>query len=360
MAPRGLPSFFKILLDRSAPHLELPPGFVHKHLEKKIPENPILLSRNGGYEWRLKIKKEGEIYYFADGWSDVVEDSDLGFGDFLVFWLLDESTFKLSIFSPNGCEKNFPLKIQDEHDDTEEEEEEEKEEDNYDDDGGNGVEYEEDDDDDGGDIDGDDGDPFFIKIISKDKYTLRIPLAFSRLTGLKAGRSINMKNIEGKEWSMKLCLQSGIKYTRYYLSGGWSEFKRANELCEGDKCVFKFLKREDKFCLAKVTKKSEVLKRKSGRQPPRVVVRQPAGKVPAAQVSMRSGGRQVVMGLKVWSTKLDGKASVVEELKRKRERPPRMEVRVEVVLGLKVWSTDEMEFKSRGRPFTKKRLNVDN
>ncbi|XP_023746764.1 putative B3 domain-containing protein At5g66980 isoform X2 [Lactuca sativa] len=304
MAPRGLPSFFKILLDRSAPHLELPPGFVHKHLEKKIPENPILLSRNGGYEWRLKIKKEGEIYYFADGWSDVVEDSDLGFGDFLVFWLLDESTFKLSIFSPNGCEKNFPLKIQDEHDDTEEEEEEEeKEEDNYDDDGGNGVEYEEDDDDDGGDIDGDDGDPFFIKIISKDKYTLRIPLAFSRLTGLKARKSIKMKNLNGKEWPMKL-LSEGRNYTRYYLSAGWSRFRRANELCEGDKCLFKFLRSEDKFCLSKVTKKSQVLERRPRRQ-------------------------------------------------------PLVEVRLEVVLGLKARSTDEMEKRPHGRSFKKKRLNVD-
>ncbi|CAI9278401.1 unnamed protein product [Lactuca saligna] len=347
MAPRGLPSFFKILLDRSAPHLELPPGFVHKHLEKKIPENPTLLSRNGGYEWRLKIKKEGEIYCFADGWSDVVEDSDLGFGDFLVFWLVDESTFKLSIFSPNGCEKNFPLKIQDEHDNIDEEEakkeegetddnyeeaekeeesdEEEEDDENYDDDGGNGVEYveDEDDDDDGGDIDGDDGNPFFMKIISKDKYTLRIPLEFSRLTGLKARKSIKMKNLNGKEWPMKL-LSEGRNYTRYYLSAGWSEFRRANELCEGDKCVFKFLRSEDKFCLSKVTKKTEVLERRPRRQPPRLVVEQPAGKVPVAQVSMRS-----------------------------RVRPSRVELRVEVVLGLKAWSTDEMETRPHGRPFKK-------
>lgn len=160
----------------------------------------------------MKIKKEGEIYCFTDGWSDVVEDSELGFGDFLVFWLVDESTFKFSIFSPNGCERDFPSQIQvknDDHDEVEEqeaeqeeeelevedgveddeeeaaeeddedeeeeeeEEESEEEEDDIFDDGGVDEEEDagdEDDDGDGGgdvDVDGDDGDPYFMTIMSK-------------------------------------------------------------------------------------------------------------------------------------------------------------------------------------------------
>ncbi|CAI9278399.1 unnamed protein product [Lactuca saligna] len=109
--PRGIPSFFKIMLDCSATHLPLPTGFVRKHLENDIPENATLRSVNGGYSWRLKIKKDGDIYCFADGWKQVVEDTRLEFGDFLVFWLLGRSIFKLLIFGTNGCEKNSRLNM---------------------------------------------------------------------------------------------------------------------------------------------------------------------------------------------------------------------------------------------------------
>ncbi|CAI9266343.1 unnamed protein product [Lactuca saligna] len=430
MALRPLPSFYKILLDRSAPRLDLPSAFIRRHLENKIPENPILRSRNGGYKWRLKIKKEGEIYCFTDGWSDVVEDSDLGFGDFLVFWLVDESTFKFSIFSPNGCERDFPSQIQvenDDHDEVEEQEaekeeeevevedgveddeeeaaeaeeededededeeeeesdEEEEEEDDIFDDGGVDEEDagDEDDDGDGGgdvDVDGDNGDPYFMTIMSKSHtMSMRLPSEFARLARIDAERSVIMKNIDGQEWKIRLLSDS----KRYYLSAGWSEFRRVNELCEGDKCVFKFIKSEDKLCLARVTKKrvqskqppavevlkkrsrgqlppprvevqpkqstgkaqapvAEVLKRSSGKPPqPRVVVeskddgrevvneKQPAGKVrAAAEVSKRPRGRPPRVDKKGQSKKPADKAPAVEVSKRLRGRPPRVEVVVE-------------------------------
>ncbi|CAH1417144.1 unnamed protein product [Lactuca virosa] len=407
MALRPLPSFYKILLDRSAPRLELPSGFIRRHLENKIPENPILRSRNGGYEWRLKIKKEGEIYCFTDGWSDVVEDSDLGFGDFLVFWLVDESTFKFSIFSPNGCERDFPSQIQvenDDHDEVEEQEaekeeeevevedgveddeeeaaeeedededeeeeeeesdDEEEEEDDIFDDGG--VDEEEDagdEDDDGGgdvDVDGNDGDPYFMTIMSKGHtMSMRLPSEFARLARIDAERSVIMKNIDGQEWKIRLLSDS----KRYYLSGGWSEFRRVNELCEGDKCVFKFIKSEDKLCLAKVTKKRvqskqppavEVLKKRSRGQPqpplppppspPRVEMQEVVRPKPstgkaqalAAEVLKRSRGKPPQPRVVVES-KDDGREVVNEKqpagkvpaaaevLKRPRGRPPRVEV----------------------------------
>ncbi|KAI3497752.1 hypothetical protein L1887_33266 [Cichorium endivia] len=232
MARRPLHSFSKILLDPSAPHLPLPHAFVSKHLENKIPENPVLLSVNGGYSWRLKIIKLGDNYCFVNGWNSVVEDSQLRYGDFLVFWLVDPSTFKLSIFSPSGCEKQFPVK----NDDLNRDEEV--------DDGDDG----------GGDVDGDD-DPFFMIIMSVGHTrSMRLPVDFARLAGIDTERSVTMKNLDGKEWQMRLKLDSH-HYTRYYLSAGWTEFKRFNELSEGDECVFKYIRREDKFCLAKLTKK---------------------------------------------------------------------------------------------------------
>ncbi|CAI9278398.1 unnamed protein product [Lactuca saligna] len=241
--PRGIPSFFKIMLDCSATHLPLPTGFVRKHLENDIPENATLRSVNGGYSWRLKIKKDGDIYCFADGWKQ------------------------------------------------------------------------------------------------------RFPLEFARLIRLTAGRTMSMKNLQGKEWPVRL-LSEGGHYTRYYLSKGWSEFLRDNDICEGDTCVFKYLRSEDKFCLAEIIKKRaqadgamavESLKRPRGR-PVRVVVEQPTGKV-----LKRPRGRppcvEVAVEKRARPTEPD------EGLKRKRGQPRRVESKdggVEVVK------------RPRGRPFKKK------
>ncbi|KAJ0935571.1 putative transcription factor B3-Domain family [Helianthus annuus] len=75
------------------------------HVENKITNSPIIRSANGGYSWRLKIEQNGDGYCFVNGWNNVVEDIQLGFGDFLFFRLVDGSTFRMSIYSPDGCEK---------------------------------------------------------------------------------------------------------------------------------------------------------------------------------------------------------------------------------------------------------------
>ncbi|KAI3763605.1 hypothetical protein L2E82_13575 [Cichorium intybus] len=375
MARRPLPSFSKILLDPSDPHLPLPHAFVRKYLENKIPENPILRSVNGGYSWRLTIKKLGENYCFVNGWNTVVNDSHLEFGDFLVFWLVDPSTFKLSIFSPSGCEKDFPVeiddaneeeeeyeeavKVEDEEDEEEEEDEDELDEDEYDEeeeeeeefeeeeeeeedddifaDGGShggGDEEEDDVDEDSGDVDvdvdGDDGDPFFMTIISKghiSKGHMRLPTEFARLVGIDSERSVTMKNLDGDEWEINL--RSEIKhytpikhYTRYYFSTGWSGFWRANELSEGDQCIFKYIRSEDKLCLAKVTKKRRVQARQPASKPPatEVLKSKPRVKPPSVEVESKDGGREVV------KKKLRPTQPAAEVLKRSRRQPPRMEV----------------------------------
>ena len=79
-----------------------------KHL---IPKNPTLESATGGYSWKLKIERVGGSYCFTHGWSKVVEDAHLGYADLLVFKLIDQSTFKVSILSPNGCERFLPYPI---------------------------------------------------------------------------------------------------------------------------------------------------------------------------------------------------------------------------------------------------------
>ncbi|KAI3796638.1 hypothetical protein L1987_39316 [Smallanthus sonchifolius] len=224
------PSFYKILLHPSAPHLQIPPDFVSMHLDNKIPNGPVIVFANGGYSWSMKIKRIGDGYCFADGWKNVVEDIPLDFGDFLYFELVDPSTFKMSLYSPDGCQMFVPPKV--EHD--------------------GGGDDEEDDDED--DDDDDDDDPFFTLVITKThKNLLRLPPGFVGLTGIAAKGTMTMKNADGNEWSLGLRVDKWCN--RHYLSYGWREFKRENDLCDGDECVFKFIRSEGKLLLANVTKK---------------------------------------------------------------------------------------------------------
>ncbi|KAK9074679.1 hypothetical protein SSX86_007277 [Deinandra increscens subsp. villosa] len=315
MAPQRSPAFFKILLDASAPHLPLPPDFVTRHLENRIPKHPMIRSVIGGFSWRIKIMKIGESCCFSGGWSSVVEDLQLGFGDFLIFRLVDRSVFDMIVFSPNGCEKDLPSQIDDEIDDDEEKEEdlvvddddeedekfgdedededefeededgEEDEEVEYDEEKENGEEDDGDGDGDGDDevdggIDGDDGDPFFMLTISKShKNYMRLPTEFVELTGIYGEGTLTLKNLDGDEWEAGLRLENR---KRYCISAGWPDFRRSNDLCDGDECVFKFIKSEEKLLLARVTKK-----RRPARETGVKRSKQKSGESPAKKVEKR-------------------------------------------------------------------------
>nr|XP_043625948.1 B3 domain-containing protein REM5-like [Erigeron canadensis] len=245
MGSRRPPSFFKMLLDPSAHHLPLPPDFVCMHLKNKMPKGPIVLQcANGCHFWRLKIEKIGENYCFTDGWNNVVQDKLLGFGDFLVIWFANRSTFKMLVYNPNGCEKVMPPK---EHVVPPKEHV-------FDDDDGNGNNHGDDYDD--VDVLGD-GDPSFVSTMSKThERRLRLPAHFTGLPGIDArGGSLIVKNLKGKEWPMGLRLDRSFQSERYMLSTGWRQFFRSNKLSLGDKCVFKFIRSQGKILLAKVTKK---------------------------------------------------------------------------------------------------------
>ncbi|GKE12128.1 DNA-binding pseudobarrel domain-containing protein, partial [Tanacetum coccineum] len=100
------PSFYHILMNPSSPHLPLPLKFVKKHLRNKILKKPILKSANGGYLWKLKMKKiDDHTFCFVDGWCKVVKDVGLLFGEFLLFKYVGSSVFLMHVYSVNGCEK---------------------------------------------------------------------------------------------------------------------------------------------------------------------------------------------------------------------------------------------------------------
>nr|XP_043627162.1 B3 domain-containing protein REM20-like [Erigeron canadensis] len=278
MVSRRPPSFFRMLLDPSAPYLPLPSDFVCMHLKNKMPKGPIVFQcANGCHFWRLKIEKIGENYCFTDGWSNVVQDKHLGFGDFLVIWYANRSTFKMLVYSPNGCEKIMPQKepvVPPTEHVVPPKEHQSGDDGNGDDCGGDVIEHFDDagngDDDDDDDDDYDesddvgDGDPSFVAIMGKThERTLRLPAHFSGLPGIDAMEGIVIvKNLQEKEWPMGLRLDRSFQSERYMLSSGWSKFYRTNNLSLGDKCVFKFIRSQGKILLAKVTKK------KWSRRPP--------------------------------------------------------------------------------------------
>ncbi|XP_071707362.1 B3 domain-containing protein REM5-like [Rutidosis leptorrhynchoides] len=237
MNPCRPPSFFKMLLDPSAHHLSLPSEFVSMHLKNKIPTDPLLRSADGCHSWRLKLNKIGENYCFTHGWNNVVQDKLLGAGDLLVFWLVNQSTFKMLIYSPNGCEKIVPPKKQVEHVD---------------------VEVHDVTDDGSGDDDVEDGsdDPSFTTIMTiTHNSKLRLPAHFVGLPGMIDYGSIIVKDLEGKEWPVTPRLDKSFRSSeRYYLASGWRDFVRSHKLSVGDKCVFKFIRSEGKICLTKITR----------------------------------------------------------------------------------------------------------
>nr|KAJ0213532.1 hypothetical protein LSAT_V11C400160750 [Lactuca sativa] len=321
MATRYQPSFLKILQDPSAAsYIAIPPDFVRDHMENKIPESSIIRSVTGEHSWSVKIKNIDGIHCFADGWNNVVADSQLGLWDFLVFSLVDESTFTLTSFGPNGCEKKFPSEIPEKNGKEEEEEEEDNNNNNGAGDHGVGRDGDkEDDEDDCGEIGGDDddgvGDPFFKMIISQGhKCCMRVPSEFVRLAGIEAGRrSITMRNPAGKEWQMSFRSESKV-CTRYYLSSVWSDFWRLNNLSEGDECVFKFIKNEDKLLLETITKKHPAGKVQAAEVPPTVVLKRPVGRPPRVEVEKE-----------VRAKKPAGKVQAAE-VRKPVGRPPRAEV----------------------------------
>ncbi|MFS8028867.1 putative transcription factor B3-Domain family [Helianthus anomalus] len=250
------PAFFKILRDPSAPRLSLPPDFVREYLKNNIPTGPVIISASGGHAWIVKIKKIGDHHYFTNGWTNVVKDIPLDFSDFLIFRLVNPYTFDMTIFGKNGCEQILPPKSQDE--DVSGEFENVVDEDHDDD----CYVVDEDHDDDcyvDDDHDDDcyvDDDPFFVKTFTKSHIRrLRFPGKFAEWAGINGEGTMRVKNLDGGEWVTKVKLDTTFKSERYLLSSGWRSFWRGNNLSQGDKCVFKFIRSERKLLLAKVTKK---------------------------------------------------------------------------------------------------------
>ncbi|GLJ36278.1 hypothetical protein SUGI_0728350 [Cryptomeria japonica] len=96
--------FFKVMLGDFAYKLRIPPAFV-KNLITQIGKNIILQGPNG-QGWFVTLWGTSTQLEFRQGWEKFVYDHTIELGDFLVFKYICRSYFRVIIFGRSGCEKN--------------------------------------------------------------------------------------------------------------------------------------------------------------------------------------------------------------------------------------------------------------
>ncbi|KAB2094652.1 hypothetical protein ES319_A02G174500v1 [Gossypium barbadense] len=106
--PKRSPSFFKVLVGDFVTKLKIPPAFVKYVLKGKVPKKFSLYSDSGN-SWRVRVEVQQGSYFFNSGWSKFVKYHGLEIGDFLVFFLVDSSTFDVFIYNRTACAKNSIL-----------------------------------------------------------------------------------------------------------------------------------------------------------------------------------------------------------------------------------------------------------
>ncbi|KAG5535730.1 hypothetical protein RHGRI_023480 [Rhododendron griersonianum] len=245
--PKHFTSFSKVLMHDFASKLLIPPEFVMRDLDGKLPAKALIKDRNYSHWWTVKVKTTGEKNHYSfmrSGWRKLVRDCELKEMDFLVFKLISNSVFEVVRYAPNGCEKELirnPIKLQDSVYEQIKENPAEapktrmqkskgaealprpsarRSRGKVAEASGSGEQIEH---------------PSFTVVIRK--------FYRSRLTRMAEKKSVKLRNEEGKEWTVDLCIRNyPSSYGRIDLGVGWPAFCKENEIVDGDSCLFKFIK----------------------------------------------------------------------------------------------------------------------
>ncbi|KAK3020995.1 hypothetical protein RJ639_045460 [Escallonia herrerae] len=268
------PSFFKVLIsDNFASKLQIPRAFVKKFL-RKSPGNHLLKTESGR-SWGVTIEEIGQKHYFVHGWHKFLEDHRLEEGDFLVFWLIVDSTFQVNIYDPSGCEK----KLRSDRKSSISLPNSEPEGDSSmgrtmtcaSNEGCKGnlhMKYVKTEDEKDGVVVPKEATspvksepPHFITVLTRShRYQLTVPMPFARENQLATKKSMMLRDSKKKMWPVKL----RVRTRRVDITAGWSDFREANRLAEGDTCGFHLLGNEGNVMHVKRLKKG---KRGKGRPP---------------------------------------------------------------------------------------------
>jgi hypothetical protein len=78
----------------------------------RIPEE-VQLEAPNGKTYNVKVAKEHNDLVIGTGWTNFSSSHDLRQGDFLVFTYSGHAHFKVQIFDPSNCEKEFSSVVMD-------------------------------------------------------------------------------------------------------------------------------------------------------------------------------------------------------------------------------------------------------
>ncbi|CAH9087529.1 unnamed protein product [Cuscuta epithymum] len=246
----SLPRFFKVLMPGFRCRLVLPPAISQELMLRKRAKKATLISRKGRFLVEIrKCKEGGNCLCFKRGWDEFVDHHRLVAGDFLVFKDIGRRRrllFKVNMFDPTCCEKDFHVQTEaNNHIDVEEQHGQGR---NEDDDGAQihkheklkkakkrKIEAKV--------LNVSSGEQFRQFTMTMKRYNiasfarpiLYMPKEYCVANGFCDNTIVSMKGPNG-EHQVTFKVYSG---GRGFLYKGWREFATSNNLKIGDKCIFK-------------------------------------------------------------------------------------------------------------------------
>ncbi|XVF17762.1 hypothetical protein REPUB_Repub10bG0151700 [Reevesia pubescens] len=233
--PKRNPSFFKVLVGDFVNKLRIPPAFVKNVCKGNVPTN-FALESDSGSSWRVRVQRKEDGFFFCGGWSSFAKDHRLETRDFLLFFLLDSSTFDVIVYDRTACPKDISFatkrprgrpvvnrrieetpsksfascsKI------------------------ARGVSR-------GrriSQVTPDQHPSFEVALKNYQKYYIPVPRSFVEETGLAEETSTVIKDPKGRNWLVNIV--SDRNYVR--LGEGWSKFRQENEIEVGDTLLLKHI-----------------------------------------------------------------------------------------------------------------------
>ncbi|KAL8222748.1 hypothetical protein R6Q57_020147 [Mikania cordata] len=213
------PVFYHILLDTEDASCQLKLVFDKEPPKVNVPKQWVTLEVKDGLKFRVKVVKDERCYKISDGWTYVLRDIPLRWGDFIAFFLIDPDTIHMIPFMPDGIELICPKKeIQDSE---------------Y-------IVIDEDEvvDSDDNNAEADEVHKIFTKIATS---RFRLPIHVARIAGLDQNNEMRFVDLSGQESTVVVRSEMSGNYKRYTIHAAfWKDFMKKNTIAQGDNCTFDY------------------------------------------------------------------------------------------------------------------------
>ncbi|KAL1833941.1 hypothetical protein ACET3Z_003592 [Daucus carota] len=246
----------------------IPPAFVERMEGKLGSELALKYECERVYTVQVEKLEEGRLF-FVNGWAQFVADHGLDYGDFVVFRLVRDSTFQVTVYDPSMCEKDCCDSHRNKNGDrTAGKVIKEEARTSLDQNTSSRVDLTEDDEETDSKMEigddpkeatsNDDAPSFRLLLTEANKIWIPLPLLFVRESGLADKEQIKLRDPDGKKWLVKV-INEGKKAA---LTVGWTRLFVAHRLKRGDTCIFTYVRREGSSGIIQVD-----MKRGRGRPP---------------------------------------------------------------------------------------------